>query len=73
MKKKVQFSNEIEEFITYSYKDYDRSININRYSSIELYNIFMNLDLYKIYEMPVHIDSIINNSYHKKFLDLNFN
>jgi hypothetical protein len=66
--KSVKFSDQVKEFT--SYPGYDRSIYRYRYTTKELQNLYINLDLYKIYEMPVHINSIGNNSYHKKFLNL---
>lgn len=74
MKKKVTFSDNNEIYTTYSADEYLRfqidSIlykkSYNRVSNDEWNTIFLNLDLYKLYEMPVHSDSIQNNSYNTK-------
>jgi hypothetical protein len=79
MKKKVVFSDINEIYTTYSSDEYLRhqidSIlykkNYNRVSNDEWNAIFLNLDLYKLYEMPVHIDSIQNNSYNTKKIIFN--
>ena len=73
--KKVSFSENVEEYQTYSYKEYDRSsidhvlyrIAYKRLSDNELRNIFTLLNIYKLYEMPVHIKSIQNTNYNKKY------
>lgn len=71
-RKSVHFDNNIQEFITYSYKEYDRSsidhVLRRRLSDIEMNNIFITLDLYKLFDMPVHSGSSQNTLYHlKKF------
>lgn len=61
---------------TYSREEYDRtSIDhvlyrraYRRISDEEMNTIYVNLDLYKLYEMPVHKSSFKNNSYHIKKL-----
>lgn len=73
-KKNVSFNLNDTIFTTYSPKDYDRfqidSVlyrkNYNRISDDEWRTIFINLDLYKLYEMRVHKDSLNNNSYSAK-------
>ena len=72
--KKVTFNNNITIFDTYSKDEYDRfpidSIlykkNYNKITDIEWNNIFLHLDLYKLYEMTVHKFSLHNNKYHTK-------
>lgn len=74
IKKSVSFNEEVIEFPTYSADEYLRhSINHviyrrarNEISDQELQNIYITLDLYKLYDMPVHIDSSKNNLYHTK-------
>lgn len=61
-------------FQTYTRKEYDRypidSIlyqrSLNRISNTQWDNIYNTLDLFKLYQMPVHKDSLSNNLYHKK-------
>lgn len=73
-KKSVSFNLSNETFVTYSSQEYDRfqidSVlyrkNYNRISEEEWRSIFINLDLYKLYEMRVHKDSLTNNSYSAK-------
>jgi hypothetical protein len=73
-KKNVSFNLNNTTFSTYSHKDYDRfqidSVlyrkGYNRISEEEWRSIFINLDLYKLYEMRVHKDSLNNNSYSAK-------
>lgn len=73
-KKNVSFNLNNQICITHSPKDYDRfqidSVlyrkNYNRISNDEWRTIFINLDLYKLYEMRVHKDSLSNNSYSSK-------
>jgi len=63
-------------YITYSKDEYDRSSidhvlyrrAYRRISDQEMNAIYVNLDLYKLYEMPVHKSSFKNNSYHIKRL-----
>lgn len=73
--KRVLFNlanNEI--FDTYTKNEYSRhpidSIlyrrNWQRVTDKEWNNIYVTLDLYKLYNMPVHQDSIQNNLYHLK-------
>jgi hypothetical protein len=74
MVKKVFFSEINKIYTTYSPDEYLRNQidsilykkNYNRVSNDEWNTIFLNLDLYKLYEMPVHSDSIQNNSYNTK-------
>ena len=74
-KKTVKFNNDIIEHITYSYKEYDRSTidhvlyrrSYNQISDQELNNIYIVLDIYKLYDMSVHKDSFKNNKYHSRF------
>lgn len=75
MKKQVNFNLEKNEtFYTHSNNEYDRlSIDhvlyrraYQRISDEEINAIYVNLDLYKLYEMTVHSNSIHNNSYHVK-------
>lgn len=76
MVRRVLFNSIIQTFPTYSYKDYDRtSIDHvlyrrahRRISDEEMNKIFICLDLYKLYEMPIHNQSIHNIQFHlKKF------
>jgi hypothetical protein len=72
--KKVSFNSEIVIFETYNSDDYDRhpidSVlyrkAYRRVSEQEWFNIGVVLDIYKLYEMPVHVDSLKNNSYVSK-------
>ena len=73
--KKVLFNLENNQiFDTYNSNEYDRfqidSVlyrrNYKRVSDQEWFNIYVILDLYKLYDMPVHQDSINNNFYHSK-------
>jgi hypothetical protein len=75
LKKTVSFNldnNEI--YDTYHRTEYDRSQidhvlyrrAYNRVSNEEWNNIYITLDLYKLYEMPVHKDSLHNNVYQAK-------
>lgn len=73
--KKVLFNLENNEiFDTYTRDEYSRdpidSIlyqrNWRRVSDQEWNNVYVTLDLYKLYDMPVHQDSIENNLYHLK-------
>lgn len=71
---RVSFNEQVLQFPTYSADEYSRlSINHvlyrrsrNEISDQELQNIYITLDLYKLYDMPVHIDSSKNNLYHTK-------
>lgn len=74
--KKVQFNNNIKINNTYSYNEYDRSCidhvlyrrTFNKITDSEFRNIYITLDIYKLYDMPVHTQSLKNNSYYiKKF------
>lgn len=66
-------------YITYSRQEYDRSSidhvlyrrAYRRISDEEMNAIYINLDLYKLYEMPVHKSSFKNNLYHIKKLSVN--
>ena len=70
--KKVKFDDIITEYITYSYKEYDRLCidhvlyrkAYNMISDIEIYNLYLDLDKYKLYEMVVNKESFCNNLYH---------
>ena len=73
--KKVLFNldnNQI--FDTYTPDEYNRfqidSVmyrrNWRKVSDQEWHSIYVILDLYKLYDMPVHQDSIHNNLYHSK-------
>jgi len=77
MTKNVQFNlNNNKTHTTYSQIDYDRTCIdhvLYRYaykklSSEDMNSIYVNLDLYKLYEMPVHKNSLKNNTYHIKKL-----
>lgn len=81
MKKSVLFNLEMNKtYVTYSSDDYLRypidSILYRRgYSNLvsdeEWNNVYITLDLYKLYEMKTHKDSFHNNLYHaKKLLNL---
>lgn len=74
IQKKVSFNLNFKTHVTYSRDEYDRSSidhvlyrrSYNKISDDEMNAIYVNLDLYKIYSMPVHIDSLCNNNYHTK-------
>lgn len=74
MYKKIVFNNNIEIFTTYSSNEYDRSCidhvlyrkAYQRISDKEMDNIYILLDIYKLYEMKVHKNSFSNNLYHTK-------
>ena len=77
MKKRVDFNLDKNiTFDTYSSQEYDRTcIDHVLYrkayrliSDDDIHSIYVSLDLYKLYEMPIHIDSLKNNSYHTKKL-----
>ena len=77
MKKAVNFNLDKNiTFTTYSSNEYDRTcIDHVLYrkayrllSDDEFRSIYVSLDLYKLYEMPIHIDSLKNNLYHTKKL-----
>lgn len=69
--KKVTFNNTAVIYKTYSPDEYCRhQIDsvlyrkmYNRISQEEWNNIYITLDIYKLYEMIVHKDSLKNNSY----------
>lgn len=71
MKKYVRFNESVIEYPTYSYNEYDRSSIThvlyrrarNEISIDEFKAIHVMLDLYKLYDMPVHCDSLKNNNY----------
>lgn len=80
MSKSVNFDlskNQI--YTTYSEQEYDRTCidhvlyrrAYQRISDEEINAIYVNLDLYKLYEMPVHKNSFKNNLYHVKKLIIN--
>ena len=66
--------NKNKTYITYDSSEYNRlqidSVLYRRswkkVSDQEWNNIYIILDLYKLYDMPVHQDSIHNNVYHSK-------
>jgi hypothetical protein len=72
--KKVSFNSQINVIETYGPEEYDRhpidSIlyrkAYKRVSEQEWFNIGIVLDIYKLYEMSVHVDSLKNNSYTSK-------
>lgn len=77
MTKNTQFDlDKNKVYITYSREEYDRSSidhvlyrkAYRRISDDEMNSIYVNLDLYKLYEMPVHKSSFKNNSYYIKKL-----
>jgi len=73
-KKSVKFNNNVIEHITYSPREYDRhpidsvlyKRSYNRVSDQEWNNIYVILDIYKLYEMNVHKDAYKYNQYHTK-------
>lgn len=78
MGKSVNFNlSNNQVYITYSREEYDRSCidhvlyrrAYRRISDDEMQSIYVNLDLYKLYEMPVHKNSLHNNTYHIKKLN----
>lgn len=80
MAKNVQFDlNKTMIYPTYSRNEYDRSCidhvlyrrAYRRISDEEMNAIYVNLDLYKLYEMPVHKSSFKNNLYHIKKILVN--
>lgn len=79
MKKNVTFADTNKIFTTFSPDEYDRNCidhvlyrrAYNRVSDQEWDNIYITLDIYKLYEMKTHKDSFCNNLYHAKKL-LNF-
>lgn len=82
MSKSVDFNlNQNIVYITYSRDEYDRSSidhvlyrrAYRRISDDEMQSIYVNLDLYKLYEMPVHKSSLHNNLYHVKKLNYGVN
>ena len=72
--KKVTFSENISIHLTYSSEDYIRTSiehvlyrkSLNIISRQDIENMYITLDLYKLYNMNVHIDSLKNNQYHTK-------
>lgn len=73
----VSFNLDINQvYITYSNEEYDRTSidhvlyrkSYNRISLDEMNAIYVNLDLFKLYEMDVHEMSLGNNQYHIKKL-----
>ena len=77
MSKNIHFDlDKNKVYVTYSREEYDRSSidhvlyrrAYRRISDDEMNSIYVNLDLYKLYEMPVHKSSFKNNSYHIKKL-----
>jgi hypothetical protein len=75
MKKTVDFNLDKNiTFNTYSHEEYDRGcidhvLYRKAYKLIsddEFQAIYVALDLYKLYEMPIHRDSLKNNLYHIK-------
>lgn len=73
-KKLVKFNDNIIKHVTYSADEYSRhpidSVlyrrSYNRVSDQEWNNIYVILDIYKLYEMNVHKDAFKNNQYHTK-------
>ena len=73
-KKSVKFNNDIIEYITYSKDEYLRDSidhilyrrSYQKVSDQEWNNMYIMLDIYKLYEMSVHKDSFKNNLYHTK-------
>jgi hypothetical protein len=71
MKKNVSFSENVIQYTTYSFEEYDRSSidhllyrkAYNKITDEEFSKVFVLLDLYKLYDMPVHNDSLKNNNY----------
>lgn len=78
MKKTVRFNDNIKIFPTYSPDEYPRNCidsilyqkSYNRISPEEWNTLWVKLDLYKIYEMVVHKDSLVNNKYHCKHITI---
>lgn len=76
MPKSVSFSDNNLIYESYSSDDYDRSsidhvlyrYSYNRISQSELKAIYITLDLYKLYNMPVHVESLKNNNYYIKHI-----
>lgn len=74
MVKKVHFTNKVQKFITYTNKEYDRTCidhvlyrkAYKQISNEEMNSLYICLDLYKLYEMPVHKESIHNILFHSK-------
>lgn len=75
MTKQVSFNlNNNQIFTTHNKEDYDRSQidhvlyrkAYNRISDKEIDTILINLDLYKLYEMPINKESLHNNTYSSK-------
>jgi hypothetical protein len=73
--KKVSFNETPEIFLTYSSDEYSRhQIDsllyrkaYRRVSDEEFNHILLMLDMYKLYEMIVHVDSFTNNNQDKLF------
>lgn len=72
---RVSFNLDINQiYMTYSSQEYDRTSidhvlyrkSYNRISLDEMNTIYVNLDLFKLYEMNVHEMSLCNNHYHIK-------
>ena len=77
--KKVEFDlNRNKVYTTYNSMDYDRSQidhvvyrrGYNRVSNEEMKAIYITLDMYKLYEMPVNKHSLHNNSYQARFISI---
>lgn len=72
----VRFNETPVIYPTYSLDEYPRETidsilyqkAYKRISDSEWETIFVKLDLYKIYEMIIHKDSLHNNRYHCKYL-----
>ena len=79
-KKTVSFNENIEIHETYNSDEYDRQVidyvlyrkAYNKITNEEFNAIFVNLDLYKLYEMLIHKDSLHNNSYNNKKFSILF-
>lgn len=73
--KSVRFNEIVTIYPTYSIKDYDRyqidsvlyKKSYNRISIKEWNSILIILDLFKLYEMRIHPNSLKNNSYRSTF------
>lgn len=72
--KKVTFASTNKIFTTYSKDEYDRSTidyllyrrSSRKVSNQEWTQMYVLLDIFKLYQMSVHKDSFKNNLYHTK-------
>jgi hypothetical protein len=77
--KKVTFSDNNLVHITYSKDEYSRAcidhvlyrLARKEITQNDINGMYVTLDLYKLYDMPVHSDSFKNNSYYVKKIILN--